>query len=375
MHLSKLKSTQLKTLSFLLGLPITGTKAEAQKILRHRVRNPLGPGAFSRILSIDMGVRNLGVCVLEAPHLKSKPEQPKFHDAASVPQPTIAVKAWQKVDVLDLLRQQDGRAFLEPDTPQSTSLQDEDEPRPGSGSSSSSDLFTPAKLSRATYSLVSSLLLQHRPTAILIERQRFRSGGASAVQEWTLRVNLLEHMIWASLNTLRRQRDASVESEQISAMEELETIEAVSPAKVAKFWCGSRVQDMRAAVDDSGNVDGDALGRLNGDSGKITKADKIAVAQSWVDQWRDGQEMGSTRLNFLDSALETARAFQSSPGKRRARRKKGDYEGEVAIGKLDDLADCLLQGVAWIKWEENRRVLEQMMHVEAPAGQDGFLPS
>jgi len=44
-------------------------------------------------------------------------------------------------------------------------------------------------------------------------------------------------------------------------------------------------------------------------------------------------------------------------GKRGGGKEKGRVTKLADMGKLDDLADCLLQGMAWIKWEQNRKLI------------------
>lgn len=108
----------------------------------------------------------------------------------------------------------------------------------------------------------------------------------------------------------------------------------MAPGKVTQFWLG----DGREADADAE----EARGKGKGSKSARTKRAKVAVVGQWL-RHRDSVVEFREELNGVVEGYL-----------RRMEGRKGAVEGEEGMGKLDDLADCLLQGMAWVRWEENR---------------------
>jgi cruciform cutting endonuclease 1 len=187
------------------------------------------------------------------------------------------------------------------------------------------EVFNPATLSAAAYTLLKKKLLLEEPTHILIERQRFRSMGSRNILEWTVRVNMFESILYAVLCTLKGEGVWNGE------------VQAIAPGKVGPFWVGEET---------------DGVGSKKVRTSKSVKIRNKGAKIDLVRGWLEGGEMVGLGNESVEGVARRYREkWNRSPGGRR----KGEGDGEKKMGKLDDLADCLLQGMAWIQWEENKR--------------------
>lgn len=254
-----------------------------------------------KILSIDMGIRNLAMCTVVVPKNSGSKDTPFLP----------VVQKWARIAISK-------KAGPDSSGDDGTEIRVK-------------EAFDPPTYAQHAYDLVSKYILPSQPTQILIERQRFRSMGGSAVQEWTLRVNMFEAMIYATLKTFSEQ--------------ELwhGSVHPVAPTKVSKFWLGD---------EDGRSVKTPSPKRPSASS--KTKAAKIAL----VDDWLSSGQL----LELEGEAANVARAYRKRLARRKASKVLVEQEdalgaherGPYEIGKLDDLADCLLQAMAWIQWDKNR---------------------
>jgi cruciform cutting endonuclease 1 len=304
-----LKLTQLKSLAFQCGVSTSGTKT----VLTNRLVNeivPLVPNGSkrtcpTRILSIDMGIRNLAYCLLDVSSEKA------LTDKTLAP----SIEAWHRIAV------------------SSAPAQSQDSL---TGILGPKEAFDPQTLSSAAYMLVRKTLLLHNPTHVLIERQRFRSMGSPHILEWTVRVNMFESMLYAVLQTLK--------SEKIWDG----TVVPILPGKVGPFWT-EQVE---------GHESSKKL-RTTKNAKLLNKGLKIDLVKEWLvtnHKVRLGTPQAeSTAQAYLEKwhRLPGRSKGQTGPSPNRS------GEGEQ-MGKLDDLADSLLQGMAWLEWERNKnRILRE----------------
>ncbi|KAL6714943.1 hypothetical protein ACLMJK_007203 [Lecanora helva] len=308
------KSTQLKAIARAVGVNSSGTKSLLTTQLERHLPHghdkgnatTASPSKKHDIISIDMGIRNLAYCRIIVPCSSSSAKA----SGDEIP----VISEWARIEIAKQANKAKNPKELK-----------------------TKEVFDPATYSQYAFNLVTTLLSgsPNRPTDILIERQRFRSMGGSAVQEWTLRVNMFEAMIYAVLKTLAEK----------GAWQG--NVFPVAPAKVSKFWLGEK--------EGSDEVGG------GGSKSAKTKTAKVQLVGRWLEE----RCAGGLPLDLRGKAKEIGTAYQEKRNGKRDRKPivevvGGSSDGAAVsaeLGKLDDLADCLLQGVAWIKWEKNRKLI------------------
>ncbi|KKY30680.1 putative endodeoxyribonuclease-like protein [Diaporthe ampelina] len=356
----KLTSAHLKTIARLCGKSRSGTKAViADRVVDDlKTFTPLAPG--TRVLSIDLGIRNLAYSLLEVPnpnHGLPAKNAKGTKKKGTVPSSTTTIPrllAWERLALIPKADKvvppkrstKKSRKRSEADGENDADQQDEqvlpkksrrkaktEEVGPGhqaddlaaeADSATTPVLmedFSPARLSALAVDLILNRLLPLRPDVVTLEQQRFRQMGGSGVYEWTLRVNSLESMLYAVLTLLREtgQWHRGGRIEPVVARNVLEFM--VVRDRAAGFDVG----DIWGRGADNKKVKKDIIGRALASAGGLAVEDAAeAVASEYLDEWQ---------------------------GKKSHQRKADRMK------KLDDLADCLLQGLAFIHWQDNKRLL------------------
>ncbi|KAK4101976.1 mitochondrial resolvase Ydc2 [Parathielavia hyrcaniae] len=335
--LLKESALTLRSLCASIGISKAGTKPVLVQRIRHAATNqqPLPPEA--RILSIDMGIKNFAFSLLTPAALDSFRGQEQDRSKTTPLTTPVRLHVWKR---LDLTLPVPVPATIHTKTPTSKKKK--------TPSPNNVEDFSPATLSQHALNLVQTQLLPLRPTHVLIERQRFRSGGQAAVFEWTLRVNSLEAMLHALFASFYG-RDAAVSDGRAErggrAFEG--RVESVLPGGVVNFLLCA--EDGMAG---RGRVDGQRIKKVKTEIvGGFLREGVMVVPEAG----QQAEEMVSVFLEQWERA-----------GGRKGRAKKGGSGGgsgsekgpvREVRNKLDDLADAVLQGMVWLQWQRNLEAL------------------
>jgi cruciform cutting endonuclease 1 len=363
----------LQSLLVHIGAPSSGTKAVLQERFQRHIGQPRfsksqstwealeSPGRKLRITSIDMGIKNLAFCEAEV----SYPSKDSLNAK-------LEVLRWEKINLTAATREDDSEPLDAESTEQDMESADED-----------LDPYSVDALSKTAYGLVKSTILAGSPDIILIEKQRWRSGGGSAVQQWTVRVNTLEGMLWAVLQTLYTER--LTKGAKTSDNEKLFKVFSADPKRVGQYWlaraAGRLAEGEKEVVESTG--DSEPENKANEDEPatkkkpsktKAEKKAKIALLRSWLTATPastasvTGKTVPGITFKIAPGAEATRQAL-CSPSKpaRRKKTKEAPADalsttdiGETELKKLDDITDCFLQAAAWVSWESNHLQLQQV---------------
>lgn len=355
----KISSAQLKSLARLCGKSRSGTKAAIQERIVNDLQDFKPLAAGTRVLSIDLGIRNLAYSLLEVPGIDESSEssttkrgRKKKQEALSPTTPPLSIlHAWERLALIPKApkvakSKKKSKAYPVADsTADGPASQSKRKSKKAAESTVDEKAaaeavvaaavaeatkdpsttpvlfedFSPARLSLLAVHLITDRLLPLRPDVVIMEQQRFRSNGGSAVFEWTLRVNSLECMLYAVFATMRslgKWPDGR--------------LEGVVARNVQEFMIAQEGTGAMEEMDtgDNKKLKKDIVGRMlqRRDGVRIAEDAVLAekIAKEYLEKWERHGKRGKTGLD---------------------------------VKKMDDLADCLLQGLAFIRWQENQKKL------------------
>ncbi|KAF2635962.1 ribonuclease H-like protein [Massarina eburnea CBS 473.64] len=365
--LHKSTGTTVKTLHHVLrniGCATSGRK----DVLQRRILDAAAPRRTAtiimpKILSIDMGIKNLAFCVASV-------KQPSPGTGAAM----MDIEAWGKLDLtkgaLQMNRSTDstesalGNISLMP-IPEEINGEDKER-----------DPFE-LKYFSTTACSIANVLLSYEPDIILIERQRWRSSSSVAIQQWTVRVNSLEAMFWALFTSFKGQTLPNTPKYY------LKEIESMEPKRVKAYWLDdleiedppkpTRRRTKKPAADAADAEEGTDISSPSKkvSRGQAEKKAKIQLLRTWLESQTPSTTISayssdnedailrrpSISFNFIPSIpgvfgdpLATRDTFLSTTEPTVKRRKRED--GLKTDTKVDDITDCFLQAVAYVAWED-----------------------
>ncbi|KAF2648507.1 Ydc2-catalyt-domain-containing protein [Lophiostoma macrostomum CBS 122681] len=322
-----------------------------------------------RILSIDMGIKNLAFCIADV-HANALS---RITSGAPIP---MKIEAWRRLDVVEEVTAASFQRSESNTKQKSEDAELEDD--------EAADPYTPSTLSRTAYQLIMQTFLPYKPDVVLIERQRWRSAGGPSIQQWTVRVNTLEGMLWALFTGFRERSNRTVPSgnskNEVGNGKSYD-IWGVDPKRVGNFW-SSRTQSALEDEIDFG-PEGEVTEFLESSKtavktsrrGAVEKKAKIELLRSWLLHDSPATQNPVAKASTIDDeAMSPAIAFSFSKEaestrksllteKSRGGRAKGKSVGKE-LRKLDDVTDCLLQAAAWVAWEGNKLTISQQRQKE-----------
>jgi cruciform cutting endonuclease 1 len=321
----------------------------------------------ARILSIDLGLRNFAFSLLTPAHppLPSPPPSQQQPSATTAPWIPVHVHAWHRLDLTSpaLFTTITTNTTANIPAAAAATLQSdaaEDAREVAVEKDADADAFSPTAMASLTLHLVQTHLLPLNPTHILIERQRYRTGGGAAVYEWTLRVNTLEAMLHAVFAAL------GGEGRVYPVVPKAVTGFLFPPPSLGDATAAAAAPDgvVQGEGSESEGVMGMGMGKGRKSAAasyRLLKSGKVELLARWlaaVEGDGDGNREGLV-IPQTEQAKEMARAFLGELRQEEARREKtGGKVKRTAVGKLDDLSDSVLQGMVWLQWQRN---LEDMI--------------